>query len=387
MKKRKLLGFIALLLPMLAGCGEAPVNENEALCKQAIESFPMLINYSDGKELNIIKSTRTAEDMDAYLGLTDLYWNGKQFDIEWKALPEGAWKIVPQTGDSEGYSKFTPIYVSESFDCSLEVTVSLKEGDEVLGSSSAKWNFKADAHIVPDLSAYTYLSLESMNTQFYASTSAFSTSTKYYTFGTITAIYEQSSTHIYNGFIVQDGDYSLYCYQVYENQFFGLNPQVGDKMLVAGTLNNYGGLMEMYVNANPTKNIGFIDFAPADDARVQALAEPKTLNIDTMEWSETGIIRKYISSLVDMTNVTFGAITKTPTVGAHGAFTLIRGTDTIPVSINYHIGTEAYTKLIEAINSWKPGETKLNFHGVVSSYENALSLNPIFGADSFTVAK
>ena len=105
---------------------------------------------------------------------------------------------------------------------------------------------------------------------------------KIYTYGKITATCEQSSQHIYSGFWIQDGEYGLYCYQVYESAWFALEPQIGDTVIVGGNVADYSDLMEIYVySLEGQKKTGFFDFPRQDDEKAAAVAAPVKTNVDT----------------------------------------------------------------------------------------------------------
>lgn len=376
MKKIKILSLLALALPLLAGCGEEEINP----CAEAIDHAPMLLNYSSGVQMEAIESVRDANDFDAFLALTELNYLGVDYDITWEALPANSWRMIPQTGESSNYTKYSPIYGNTPFDCSLKATVS-----NGTSSASLTWKFRAAIHETEDLSEYTYMSIHDMNENFFNNKNSVTNGNKYYTYGKITATVERSSQHIYSGFWIQDGADALYCYQVYDAVFFAIEPQIGDTVIVGGTLNDYGGLMEMYVYNKPSSKVGFFDIPSVGDEKAAAVADPVKVNIDNIPWENEGEISKKVSCLVEMSDLVYVSGKDKLAVGKAGTLKCKHGEDEIDVTVNYHIGTAAYTALINLVNTFVENQTTFKFYGVLSEYSDALNLNPVFGVNSFIV--
>lgn len=387
MKKMKFLSLLALALPVLTGCGaeEQPADNKDAnvetknICDEVLDHSPMLLRFT-GQELQIVDSVREAADFDAYLGITDLMYRGETYDVSWECSPADKWKQVPQVGEMAGYTKFTPKYGDEEFDCSLTATVS--KGDI---KASATWKFKADIHETEDLTQYTYMSIHDMNANYFANRNSVANGTKYYTYGKITATVEQSSQHIYSGFWIQDGEDALYCYQVYETVWFAIEPKIGDTVIVGGTLNDYGGLMEMYVYNKPKSKVGFFDLAAENDEKANAVADPVEKNIDSIAWNNKGEICKRVSALVEMTDLVYVSGAEGMKPGTACTLKCKHGQTDVSVVVNYHIGTTAYEALKAVTDKFVANETRFDFKGVLSMFNNELNLNPIFGASSITV--
>lgn len=377
MKKMKLLTLLALTIPVLAGCGKA-----ENACKDAWEHCPLLLDSSTGKELEVVSIVRDSPDYNAYLALDSFYYaaTGETYEITWEALPAGKWKSVAQKGDSEGRTKFTPIYADEEFECSLKATMK-KGNDEMTG----EWKFKAGTHTAEDLTDYTYMSIRDLNDKF-INNSTDVVNKKIYTYGKITATVEESQQHIYSGFWIQDGEYALYCYQVYESQWFALAPQIGDTVIVGGNVANYNGLMEMYVYSKAgQKKTGFFDFPKQDDEKAAAVAAPVKTNIDTYTWAaDNKDTRMKISALVEMTDLLYVSGAEKMSPGTACNLNCKKGNVDVVVTVNYHIGTDAYNAMKAVTDKWVANQTRFDFYGVLSAYNN-LNLNPIFGVNSIIV--
>ena len=388
MKKLKLTYLLALTFPMLVGCGEKqpevkPKDENvveKNPCEEAWEHSLLLLNATTGKDMEAVSITRESPDYAAYHALNSLKYKGEDYELTWEALPEGKWKSSPGTGDYAAYTKYTPLYGDEKFDCSLKATI--KKGDK---SYSGEWKFNAAVHKREDLSTYTYKSIQQMNDDFVNNKTEV-VGKKIYTYGKITAVCEQSSQHIYSGFWIQDGEYGLYCYQVYESAWFAIEPKIGDTVIVGGNVADYNGLMEIYVySLEGQKKTGFFDFPATGDEKAAAVAEPVKTNIDTYTWAkDDATTRMKISSLVEMTDLVYveGADKMKPGVAC--TLKCKKGTANINVTVNYHIGTAAYTALKAVTDKFVANTTTFKFYGVLSA-NNDINLNPIFGVDSIIV--
>ena len=156
MKKMKLIYLVAATVPFLAGCGEE-VNP----CKEAWDHSLLLLNSSNGKDMEAVSTVRESPDFSAYLALNSLKYKEEEYELTWEALPAGKWKTTAQTGEYEAYTKYTPIYGDEKFECSLKATIK-KDGK----SYSGEWKFNAGIHKREDLTEYTYMSIEDMNSKF-----------------------------------------------------------------------------------------------------------------------------------------------------------------------------------------------------------------------------
>lgn len=375
MKKMKFVYLFAVTFPLLAGCDEK-VNP----CQEAWDHALLLLNSANGKDMEAVSTVRESPDFQAYLALNSLKYKNEDYEITWEALPAGKWKAVQQTGTYEAYTKYTPIYADEKFECSLKATI--KKGDD---SYSGEWKFNAAVHKREDLTDYTYMPISEMNDKF-VNNKTDVVGKKIYTYGKITATVEQSSEHIYSGFWIQDGESGLYCYQVYESAWFALEPQIGDTVIVGGNVADYNGLMEMYVySLEGQKKTGFFDFPKENDEKAAAVAAPVKINLDNYTWDKDNAdTRKKISALVEMTDLVYVEGIDKMKAGQAATLKCKKGEVEVSVSINYHIGKAAYNELIEATKNFKANETKFKFYGVLSAY-NDVNLNPIFGKDSIIV--
>lgn len=375
MKKMKLISLFAIALPLLAGCGEK-VNP----CKDAWDHALLLLNSSNGKDMEAVSIARDSADYQAYLALNSLKYQNEDYEITWEALPAGKWKTSPGTGDYAAYTKYTPLYGDEIFECSLKATI--KKGDD---SYSGEWKFNAGIHKREDLTDYTYMSIQEMNDKFINNKTEV-VGKKIYTYGKITATCEQSSQHIYSGFWIQDGEYGLYCYQVYESAWFALAPQIGDTVIVGGNVADYSDLMEIYVySLEGQKKTGFFDFPKQDDAKAAAVADPVKTNLDTYTWSkDDATTRMKVSSLVEMTDLVYVEGIDKLKVGTAATLKCKKGDVDVNVTVNYHIGKDAYEALIEATKNFVANTTTFKFYGVLSANKD-INLNPVFGKDSIIV--
>ena len=389
MKKMKLTYLLAITFPLLVGCGEKPTAEEPAkeepkvnLCKEAWDHSLLLLNSANGKDMEAVSTVRESPDFSAYLALNSLKYKNEDYEITWQALPEGKWKSAAQEGDYAAYTKYTPLYGDEKFECSLKATI--KKGEDTY---SGEWKFNAGIHKREDLTDYTYMSIQEMNQKYVNSaTKNDVVGKKIYTYGKITATCEQSSQHIYSGFWIQDGEYGLYCYQVYESAWFALEPKVGDTVIVGGTVADYNGLMEIYVySLEGQKKTGFFDFPKVDDEKALAVANPVKINLDGYTWSKDNAdTRMKTSALVEMTDLVYVEGIDKLKVGVAATLKCKKGTADVSVTVNYHIGKDAYEALIEATKDFKANETTFKFYGVLSA-NNDINLNPIFGKDSIIV--
>ena len=391
MKKMKLTYLLAITFPFLVGCGEKPADgepaqqqeETKAVtCKEVWDHALLLLNSANGKDMEAVSTVRESPDFSAYLALNSLKYKDEDYQVTWEALPEGKWKSAPQTGDYEAYTKYTPLYGDEKFQCSLKATI--KKGDD---SYSGEWKFNAGIHKREDLTDYTYMSIQEMNEKFVnASTKTDVVGKKIYTYGKITATVEQSSQHIYSGFWIQDGAHGLMCYQVYESAWFALEPKVGDTVIVGGTVADYSGLMEIYVySLEGQKKTGFFDFPRVDDEKAAAVVAPVVTSLDNYAWNkDDATTRMKISALVEMNDLLYVEGLENLKVGVAATLKCKKGDSNVNVTINYHIGKAAYEALIEATKDFKANETRFKFYGVLSA-NNDINLNPIFGKDSFIV--
>ncbi len=188
--------------------------------------------------------------------------------------------------------------------------------------------------------------------------------------GIITATMEQSSTHIYSGVYVQDGDYAI---MVYGGQLSTLwlagEFEIGDTVHVEGTLSPYNGLQEV----QPTV------FELVDDS---SIAEPTVLEITADNFNDTDLLGQD-GRLFVARGVTYSS--GTITVGSHSTITFDLGTNSSNTSVsasyyvNYHIGDEAMTEMASIVNFLQAGDS-VDLYGVISWY-NSAQLQPAFLAN------
>ena len=104
--KKSLFILPLLMVSALAGCNG---NKGPNLAEQALDSFPMLIDFATGKEINVVTEDHDAKDLDAFLGLKSLYWQETEFELTWNAAPAEKWVVTDYKAD-ETRTKFRPIY-------------------------------------------------------------------------------------------------------------------------------------------------------------------------------------------------------------------------------------------------------------------------------------
>ena len=366
--KKSLFILPLLMVSALAGCNGGSKGPN--LAEQALDSFPMLIDFATGKELNIVEDKQTAKDLDMFLGLKSLYWQETEFDLTWTPAPAEKW-VVSEYKQDESRTKFRPIYGAEAFDCSLQLDIQTKDGKQ---KATATWSFEAQVHKALDLTDYTYTTIEDLSKGFVDTGKP--TSGKYYVVGYIHAHMEEPD-HVYSGVYLGDGQYGT---QLYAGQLSKLWSSYGfadgDLVIAAGTVSPYKGLMEIKPDA----------MEPVLEKDYPNVKKPVVLNGNELSWGtndkgETSakyhqcapveITVSYVSGKVESESAQGDLVFKTS------------DNKTINVSCNYHIGKTAMASLMELTANIQVGDT-YKLRGVISVYDDAPNIIPINGAASFT---
>lgn len=367
--KKSLFVLPFLFVASLTGCGGSKTN----LAAQALDSFPMLIDFSTGKEINIIEGKQEANDLDSFLGLKSLYWQETNFKLEWKALPEGKWNISDYPAD-ETRLKFLPLYGDEAFECSLNLHIETEDGKQ---KADATWTFDAAVHQKINLEGYTYISIEELETGY--SKTGKPNEGKYYTFGYITGHMEDPD-HVYSGVYLGDGEYGTQLYAgKLKDLWSGLGLADGDLVVAAGVLSPYKGLMEI----KPDAIDNGLSYAEAAN-----VIKPVELDGNNLSWggSDKGddAAATHQCSRVSVTAAYVSG--KVESVSAQGYMTFKTSDNkTISISANYHIGTKAMQSLVDLGNEIAVGDV-YTIKGVISVYDGDVQIIPLNGALDFTKA-
>ena len=375
MKKKLLLFFLPFIF-CLGACSATSggSNSNKDLCTKALDSFPILLNFSTGKEIFATSNAIEAEDYTSYLALNSLTWKEKEFDLTWSCSPQEKWSVNAYSSDTSR-TKYMPLYGKEEYEASLSLTINVK-GDEK-NSVTQTWNFKVDTHESPDLSDYTYISLKDLEEQYNADNNSHS-GDKIYTFGKIVATMEPNETHLYSGAYIQDGEYGLMLYAgQLSTLWFSVGFEIGDVVMIAGPTSPYSGLLEV----KPT----YIEYADSYLLEKDiTVSEPITNDLTNIAWS-ANTVNIYQNTLIKLDGLRYAGVKTALKVGTHGGL-LFKDKNGVEILayVNYHIGENSYNSLIDLTSTWVVNETKVNFYGLLSVY-NDPQIFPVYGANSFTV--
>ena len=358
--KKSLLILPALMIAGLSGCAGGGDN----ICDQAINSLPILLDNSTGKEINLSDEKIEAKDLDSFLALNTLTWQNKEFDLKWTPAPAEKWKVKDYSADEER-TKYTPIYGAEAFDCSLTLDISTKDGK---AKSKAVWNFTADAHKAVDLTNYTYVSIPDLikgNVQ-----DGDYGSGKIWTVGYIHSHHE-SPDHVYSGLYIGDGDFSIMLYAGQISKLWSAYEfEIGDKVVMCGAPSPYKGLYEVKPD-----NMDFAEtYEHASDVTL-----PTVLNGNDLIWSNTdktddgALVHQ--SSKVKYTGAEFVSGDGKSNTSLVFKF----GTVEISVYMNYHLGTALIDEVVELFKDAKAGD-KYDIEGVISVSNDIVQIIPTLGA-------
>jgi len=374
--KKKLLLLILPLIFGLAGCGgnNEPTMTDKEAAEKAVDAFPMLLDFSSGKEVNAVSTKIEAPDYSSYLGLNTLVWKGKDFDFQWTAAPAEKWSVKTYVTDP-ARTKFMPLYGEEEFDCSLTLVLGVK-GTADENKVTRTWNFVAGTHEKPDLTGYNKISLKTLVDEYMTSPTSHS-GDKVYTFGTIVGSMEPNETHVYSGAFIQDGTYGLMLYAGNLSKIWmSVGFEIGDKVMIAGTTSPYMGLLEV----KPT----YIEYAnqyPEDEA---LLADPVLNDLTDANWTYTEV-GKYQNALVKLDDLTYVRVNKALSISSHGELIFKNKLNQeITLYCNYHLGSTVINQLIQLSSKFVPNVTKIDFNGIMSVYTNP-QIVPVFGLNSITV--
>lgn len=367
---KKLLALTILPFALgLVGCSGG--NPDKDLTDLALDSLPMLIDTTKGKEILATEAAINSADQTSYLALNTLTYKEKEFELEWVAAPAEKWVSKVYTTD-ETRTKYMPLYGDEEFECSLTLNLNIVGSKYV---ASKTWKFNAAPHVKPDLSEYTFYTLENLQ-KAYKAKPAELTSKKVYTYGQIVAHHE-APDHVYSGVYIQDGAYGLMLYSGQLSKLWeSMDLVLGDKILVTGTITPYSGLVEL----QPAK-IESLDFYPEYTVATPVVNDLTNL---TFDYANVGV---YQGSLVEFKGLTFKQFKTRASTNNKKAGEVIftKGETEITVSINYHLGeemTEAVNNLMDTLTA---GTSVVDFNGVLSIYNEKPQLIPVFGASSFEV--
>lgn len=392
MKKITLVSTLVVALGTLAACTNN--NAYGEVCEQALDAFPTLINYSTGKEVFVKEEGKIkALDYTMYLGLDKLSWivNDKElnFELTWEAAPADKWAVTDYNKNGETRKQFRPLYGEEAFDCSLKATINcVNEKGKSIGHADRTWEFTAGTHQAPDLSEYEYISIEELSTK---RATGQTYPTKIYTYGYAVAMHPD----IYSGVYIQDGKFGLQLYagdtsKIWDSSGFlaGTLSSVGSKVLVAGGLSEYNGLLEIAPKVIEWAN-------DAKDERAAAVRQPewnvfdanKPYNADNGEIAQATLVElkglTYVSGNIEA-NVDEQTGTETISTSTSVNIKFKQGETNIDLFANYHIGAEAMTAIYNLVKTFTANQTIINVKGVASKY-NSVNCIPVFGVEGIEV--
>ncbi len=386
MKKIRLVSAVVVALGTLAACQNN--NAYGDVCERALDAFPTLINFSTGKEVFVKEEGKIkCADYTMYLGLDKLSWTmGEEelnFELKWEAAPADKWAVTDYAKNGETRKQFRPLFGEESFDCSLSVRIDcVNEKGKSRGHAERTWEFTAGTHTAPDLSEYTYISIEELSTKRAAGQTY---PDKIYTYGYAVAMHPD----IYSGVYIQDGKFGLQLYagdtsKIWESSGFqaGTLNQVGSKILVAGGLSTYNGLLEI-----APKVIEWTNDSADEKAAAVKMPEWNVFDAEKPYNAANGEIAQ--ATLVELKGLTYleGNVEKTDNGVSTNVSVNIKmkqGETNVTMFLNYHIGAEQMTAFRTLIEGFTANQTVINLKGVASKYET-INVIPVFGVDGVEV--
>lgn len=366
-KKLSLLLMSGIMAASLASCGGDAKAYND-LCKEALDSIPMLLDASTGKEIYATDEALEASNYRQFLGLNVLTWRDVEFKLDWKVSDESKWIVSSYKLDATR-TRFMPNYTDNeetgNFECGLTLTISALKGGKVAGKASESWKFQAEPL---EYSTYTIQGLE----EAYTADPDHMGNKKVAVVGRIVGSFEQSTKHLYSGVYVQDGAYGVMLYAgTLGNAWFEQEMKVGDPVIIAGATSPFNGLLEVKPD--------YIEVLTEDDPRVTALTAPVVNDGDEIGFEN---LVPYQSALVRMTGLKYKS-GKVTSLTSHTNIIFTKDSKDVTVRLNYHLGETKMQELKDLIDTFVANTTVVDFFGVTGVY-NDPQLSPVCGREEAT---